>query len=417
MTTATKKFRIAFVTTMDGEAWGGSEELWSQTALRLCEHGHTVFASVLRWPQSPAGVAALHRGGVRVTFRPRKRNFFGRVLQRGLKRFSPGPLAVADRHWLKRTAPDLVVVSQGGPWDGVAWMVACRQLGLPYCGIVHANSELWWPLDERLPQIREAFAGAKRMFFVSHANRALAELQTGLRMTHSDVVANPCRISREKAERVPWPGSGDFVELACVGRIAPKAKGQDILLQILAQPKWRSRSLRLNFYGTGPSEKSIARLAGSLDLPNVRFHGHVSDLRQIWAANHLLALPSRFEGLPLAIIEAMLCGRPVITTDVAGNTELVRDECNGFVAAAPTVPLFEDAMERAWMRRDQWREMGARAFHDVLAAMPDDPIHDFVCKLFSIVSAAPDPSTETSRTIENPSDEFPLKPAETVAHR
>ena len=56
----------------------------------------------------------------------------------------------------------------------------------------------------------------------------------------------------------------------------------------------------------------------------------------IWAEHHALVLPSRFEGMPLVVVEAMLCGRPCIVTDVGGNAELIRDGINGFLAKAPT---------------------------------------------------------------------------------
>ena len=56
-------------------------------------------------------------------------------------------------------------------------------------------------------------------------------------------------------------------------------------------------------------------------------------------------LPSRFEGLPLALVEAMLCPRPAVVTNVAGNTEVIEDGETGFVAAAPTAGHLDEAME------------------------------------------------------------------------
>ena len=58
-------------------------------------------------------------------------------------------------------------------------------------------------------------------------------------------------------------------------------------------------------------------------------------------------LPSRAEDAP-ALIEAMLCGRMPIVTDVGRASDLIDDEDHGFVAPAATVPLIDDALERAW---------------------------------------------------------------------
>ena len=65
--------------------------------------------------------------------------------------------------------------------------------------------------------------------------------------------------------------------------------------------------------------------------------------------------------MPLSVVEAMLCGRPCIVTDVAGNRELIRDNVNGFLAKAPTVELLDEAMNRAWENRHRLREMGEAA--------------------------------------------------------
>ncbi len=383
MTHESRPYRIVFVSTMNGVAWGGSEQLWSETALELRRRGHEVSASVLKWPTRPAPLDALAEQGVDLAFRPRRRRYIDRALQKILKRISPGALDFAHRWWLKRRAADLVVVSQGGPWDGLTWMLACHRFGIPYCAIVQANSELWWPLDPWLDGIRTAVGGARRMYFVSRANHALMELQCGRRLPNAEVIANPCKVDHSSA--VAWPEDDDRVHLACVGRMSPNAKGQDVLLQVLAQPKWRERPIDLHLYGAGPSERSIRALVDLLELNNVHFHGQVGDVRSIWTGNHLLVLPSRFEGLPLTIVEAMLCGRPVVTTAVAGNTEAVEDGVTGFVADAATVASLDDAMERAWARRGSWREMGARARQETLLALPADPVRDFTDKILDLI--------------------------------
>ncbi len=371
---STQTFRFGFVSTMNGMPWGGSEQLWSDAALRLREHGHEVVASVFRWPSRPPRLDDLAHAGVQLAYRPLRPNLRDRVALKLAKRI-PRFRDFSHTAWLRRHAPDLLVISQGGPWDGVPWMTLCRALDIPYCSVIQANSELWWPLDSRLPEIRAGLLGARRVFFVSQANRRLMELQCGMALPNAEVVANPCKVDRSAA--VDWPQSHDPLRFACVGRMAPSAKGQDVLFEVLAQEKWRRRRVELHLYGSGPSESSLGALALFLRLPNVFCHGHVSDVRAIWSANHALVLPSRFEGLPLTIVEAMLCARPVITTDVAGNTEVVTDNVDGFVAGAATVPLLDEAMERAWTRRSDWHAMGLRARAAALASTPPDATGEF----------------------------------------
>lgn len=384
MKTEQRSRKVVFVSTMAGSPWGGSEELWSQTAMRLLNMGHAVGASVYEWPSRPAPVAELVSAGADVEFRPRKRPMLGRLIAKCRQRLTPSPVDHGSMAWLKKQSPDLVVISQGGPWDGLPWMTACRKLGLRYCPIIHANSEIWWPLDEWRDGILSGFPGAERVFFVSQANKRLFELQCGIRIPNGEVVINPWMV--DAAEAVPWPDGGGVTRIACVGRVDPQAKGQDLLLQVLAMPKWRERPIHLNIYGGGPCEQALRALQQMLDLRNVTFAGHVSDVRRIWAENHALILPSRFEGLPLVIVEAMLCGRPVITTDIAGNAEYLRDGVTGFVAEAPTPRHVDEALERAWSKRADWREMGAGARQDMLAALPADPIETFTRRLLDLVS-------------------------------
>jgi glycosyltransferase involved in cell wall biosynthesis len=96
------------------------------------------------------------------------------------------------------------------------------------------------------------------------------------------------------------------------------------------------------------------------------FHGMVTDVREIWKQNHLLIMSSHLEGMPLAVVEAMLCGRICIVTNVGGNTEWITDGKNGFIAEAPTVPSVLHTLERAWQLVDNWQQMGADAHETAL---------------------------------------------------
>ena len=157
-------------------------------------------------------------------------------------------------------------------------------------------------------------------------------------------------------------------------------------MEVLNQPRWRGRNVHVTFVGTGQNERALRKTAMELHLPNIEFAGFVADIEQLWTRHHALVLPSRFEGMPLSLVEAMLCGRPGIVTDVAGNRELVRDNVNGFLAKAPTVELFDEAMNRAWENRHRLQEMGKAAARDVRQWVSADPTGDFVRDLDFLVN-------------------------------
>jgi glycosyltransferase involved in cell wall biosynthesis len=137
---------------------------------------------------------------------------------------------------------------------------------------------------------------------------------------------------------LPGPNSGRAGELyfAFVGRLDPVPKGQDILFEVLSGPLWMSRPWQLTLYGEGRKRNGLERLAQRLGISDrVMFAGFMPP-EEIWTGNHVLVMPSRFEGLPLAMVEAMLCGRPVVATDVAGHAEIIQYGVTGFLADAPT---------------------------------------------------------------------------------
>jgi glycosyltransferase involved in cell wall biosynthesis len=110
---------------------------------------------------------------------------------------------------------------------------------------------------------------------------------------------------------------------------------------------------------------------------------------QVWLNHHALALPSRNEGNALAMIEAMMCARVPIVTNVGRVAALVDDNECGFVAPAATVDLFEDALERAWQRRHDWQQIGAAAAHAIRQRHSMRPAEDFAEKLLALVAAKP----------------------------
>jgi glycosyltransferase involved in cell wall biosynthesis len=122
-----------------------------------------------------------------------------------------------------------------------------------------------------------------------------------------------------------------------------------------------------------------------MNLKNIDFTGFVDDIETLWSRHHALILPSQYEGMPVALVEAMLCGRAAIVTDVAGNRELIRDGINGFLAKAPTLELLDEAMNRAWTNRGSLMEMGRVAAEDVRKWVSEDPGTDFARELDTVI--------------------------------
>jgi glycosyltransferase involved in cell wall biosynthesis len=78
----------------------------------------------------------------------------------------------------------------------------------------------------------------------------------------------------------------------------------------------------------------------------LRLLGYRRDVADVLAAADIFALPSHFEGLPMSVIEAMLCGLPVVATDVRGPREQVVDGDTGLLVPPHQVPPLADALAR-----------------------------------------------------------------------
>jgi glycosyltransferase involved in cell wall biosynthesis len=371
--------KIVFVAANESCRWGGSELCWSLVAENLARRGTTVTASVKDWNSPVTQVEKLRSAGCRVFLR-RQSPLALRAARRIFKSYD------FHTNHLRRFALDanLVVISQGGHTDGLLWMEACRKLGLQYAVIAQAASEHWWPEDGVATRLATSYEHAVAAYFVSESNLALSRIQFATGLKRAKVIRNPFNVSYDA--HPGWPSNAERpLHLACIARLEVAAKGQDLLLGVLALPHWRGRDIQLSFAGRGVNERALRSIVEALKLPNVNFLGFVEGIEEFWSRHHILVLPSRIEGLPLALVEAMLCNRPAVVTNVAGNPEVVVDGANGFIARAPTVEFLDEAMNRAWNARTKLQEIGFSAGKTVRELIPRDPVKEFADELLDLL--------------------------------
>lgn len=360
--------RILFASALEAAPWGAAEELWYRTVLAAVGEDAEVepVVSVRAWPEDPSPVRRLEDLGVEVHRRSPEQD--------------PEDQA---RELLDRIRPDLVLVSQPDVFSAVPWMNACRRQAQRYAVVTHYTSETEWPSDRIFADLAAGFREAVRSFFVSEAGLRLTERQIAERIVRAEVVRCPFKVPY--GDPPPWPSDGTGLRWACVARLDPEDKGQDLLMEVLASERWRQRPVVLTLFGDGPNRRSLEALRDFWGLGSIRFGGYVRDLQQMWRQHHALVLASRAEGLPAVIVEAMLSARPCVVTDVGGNAELLEDGRTGFVAPFPRVGPLDEALERLWRERDRLEEMGRLAREAVLRRIPPDPPAVFRETLISLL--------------------------------
>jgi glycosyltransferase involved in cell wall biosynthesis len=373
--------------------WGGSEELWGRAVPYLLEMNMhvTVYKPKIN-RNHPEYIALANKGVVLKDLLPemplaarvsrRSKEMIARGYHKlklpGLQKTTPEPLT---QH-LKTDRPDLVIISQGINFDGLNFAYECAQLDIPYVAVAQKAVDFYWPQPGNRAMMIEALQNAKRCFFVSHHNHTLTEEQFGIRLSNAQVIYNPVKVS---GNIVPYPSTENGYKLACIGRLFLLDKGQDILVRILSEKKWKDRSLNISFIGTGADEEGLKAMASLLHISNIEFTGQVNDIENLWKQYHAFILPSRSEGLPLSMIEAMAAGRPVIVSKAGGNAEIVEEGITGFMGHA-NEESFGDAMERAWHNRDEWEAMGRKASAKISATIPVSPEKEFAKHINEIIN-------------------------------
>jgi glycosyltransferase involved in cell wall biosynthesis len=349
--------------------WGGSEELWVQTANAILDDGHELVVSVFKWEPLAPKIARLKERGAYLHLRERVSvNSISDRIKRKLNLYQDHSFR---DFFLQK--PDVILVNNGATYDFIkypALVSGLQTASIPFYFISQFNADWGLVLRDNLTTARGFYLKARKSFFVSERNLQTAQTQMVAHLQNASVVRNPVNLANRDV--VPYP-SGETIQFASVARLDSDFKGQHILLETLGEPAWQNRNWHLNFFGKGPDEVYLKELAHFYNIgEKVTFHNHVSDIRKVWQENHLLVMPSIGEGTPLSLVEAMLCGRTAVVTDVGGNAEWINKE-TGFIAEAPLKKYFSAAMEAAWQQHNRWQDMGLIAREQALQKIDTSP--------------------------------------------
>lgn len=277
----------------------------------------------------------------------------GRLYLRELWRYSG---RVADA--LDRMQPD-VVLSQGySVWKGMRRFTP-RLVVMPhglemFQGITPRDKAIGLPFRMAMRHV------VQRAGHVVSLGGKLTPILTGLAEgSAARIVPIPNAVEIPGAAPA-YPSEGDALKLLFVGRFAFN-KGIDVLLQVARALHAEGKRVRFTLAGDGPERASMERDG----LPaNVVIAGRVADgeLERLYTECHALVLPTRFEGMPTVVLEAMARARPVIVGDVGASAELVTAG-NGFLIEPGSVPAFSAAIERLLaMDHAQRAAMGAAGY-------------------------------------------------------
>jgi len=142
------------------------------------------------------------------------------------------------------------------------------------------------------------------------------------------------------------------IEICCVGSITNR-KGQDLIVDaMLSLSEFERKKLHFTLIGDGPIRNQLETICTTNKLP-ITFVGYSKKINEFLQKADIFILPSRDEGFPISILEAMREGLPVISTNVAGIPEMIDDGINGLLAqptVSSLVKIFKNINTYDWVK-------------------------------------------------------------------
>lgn len=167
--------------------------------------------------------------------------------------------------------------------------------------------------------------------------------------------------------------------IACGGLKTPK--GFDLLIESFEEFSKREKEWVLNIWGAGPDEKKLRGLIKKKELNDrVKLMGVTDNIAKEMIDSSALLLSSRWEGMPMVVLEALECGLPIISYDITAIKPLVTDGLEGRVVPAFDTMKFSDAMLHMAMDLTKRKEYGANAANKAKLFAKED-----ICKKWDML--------------------------------
>ncbi len=245
---------------------------------------------------------------------------------------------------------------------------------------------------------RAADSFARRLCEVTVANSQIAATRAidqehlnphRVRVIHNGVdLLEPPTAPHRDAVRRAWGATADDVVIGCVANYR-SVKAHDLLIAAFGDVVMARPHVRLVLVGEGPERSRLEQLVESGGLAShVVLHGREPDARQLNTAFDVVALTSRSEGLPNAMLEAAAAGRPVVATDVGGMREVVLDGVTGLLVPSGDRPALARALVRLADDPALRCQMGRAARHHVELTFGMDRFVREFADLYREVSAS-----------------------------
>ena len=299
-------------------------------------------------------IAACRQHGIDIELVPQRHNFDFQALRR-------------LRELIVRERVD--IVQTHGYKENLFGLFLKLSVGKPWVCVMHGTTDenikvrLYHALDAHLVRRADRIVSVSPELterILPRAYRARAHLV-------ENAIA-PLKRTPNGAAAVQWKrhyNIGPGPVLSCIGRLSPE-KGQDVLIEAARLLRERGHPFQLVFVGEGPTRAALEERMLMLGLAGaVHFVGQQNEMDIVYRATDVLVLPSRKEGMPNVILEAMLHGLPIVSTQVGAVPAMLRADAEAALVPAGDAHALVAALERV-IADSQFAAALGRAAHKAL---------------------------------------------------
>ena len=178
---------------------------------------------------------------------------------------------------------------------------------------------------------------------------------------HVELVPNAVDVERFRPPPEVTGPNGHAPSVLFLGRFS-RNKGPQFLLDAMPHILSQVPSATFRFVGNGPMRDHIERRIREMRLNgHARLQGHVADVVPVLQSADVVVRPSLTEGMPLAVMEAMACGRTIVASRVAGTEDVIRDGDTGILVEPGSVRSLREGVVRVLADHDRAIRIGRRA--------------------------------------------------------
>lgn len=263
------------------------------------------------------------------------------------------------RQAIRQSAPNFIISAMVG--QNIHTLLATRGFHIPVLVTEHIDPRQHKTLSHIWILLRQwTYLWSQRVILLSEQYRDYFPRRV---QSKCAVIPNPFVLPpREAVEGAPSSSKQHQYTIVSVGRLT-RQKGYDLLFRAYARIAARHPDWSLTIWGEGPERAHLETLRSELGLVDrVDLPGATSDPFAKYQQADLFVMPSRFEGFPMVLGEAMACGLPVIAFDcAAGVRDIIRDGFDGVLVPPEDVEGLAAAIDRLMHNEHERQRLAARA--------------------------------------------------------